>query len=81
MAIIPFGGMEESYPISTRDSSRLHQIGKKVLPGIFLVHELIAGRIWNGDILIADLNEKLDASAIYPRRINAKEVLITQKWR
>ena len=32
-------------------------------------------------ILIADLVEleKLDASEIYPRRINAKEVLITQK--
>ena len=33
------------------------------------------------DVLIADLEdlEKLDASNIYPRRINAKEVLIRQK--
>ena len=38
-------------------------------------------RFWKGDILIADLEEleKLDASEIYPRRINAKEVLIRQK--
>ena len=34
-----------------------------------------------GDILIADIEEleKLDASEIYPRRLNAKEVLITHK--
>ena len=34
-----------------------------------------------GDILIADLEdlEKLDASEMYPRRINAKEVLISHK--
>ena len=41
--------------------------------------ESIAGRIWKGDILVADIEEweKLDASEIYPRRLNAKEVLIT----
>ena len=42
-AVIPFGAMVEYYPISSRDKSRLHQFGKKVLPGIFLGHELIAG--------------------------------------
>ena len=62
----------EYHPISTRDQSRLHQFGNEVLPGI-----LIAGGIWKGDILVADLEdvEKLDASEIHPRRINAKEVL------
>ena len=37
--------------------------------------------IWKGDILIADLEdlEKLDESEIDPRRINAKQVLISQK--
>ena len=34
--IIPFGAMVEYHPISTREVSRLHQFGKKVLPGIFL---------------------------------------------
>ena len=50
-----------------------------VLPGIFLGYELIAGENWKGDVLIADLEdlEKLDASEIYPPRINAKEVFIT----
>ena len=58
----------------TKDQSTIHQFGKKVLPGIFLGHELIAGGIWKGDILIADLEdlENLDASDIYPRRIKAK---------
>ena len=38
-------------------------------------------RIWKGDFLIADFEEleKLDASEIYRRRLNAKEVLITYK--
>ena len=75
--IIPFGAMVEYHPISTRDQSRLHQFGKKVLRGISLGYELIAGGIWKGDLLAADLEdlEKLDASDIYPRRIEAKEVL------
>ena len=78
--IIPFGAMVEYHPISTRDLSRLHEF-KKVLPGTFLGHELVVGGIWKGDILIADVEdwETLDASDIYPRRINAQEILITQK--
>ena len=65
--IILFGAMVEYHPISTRDLSRLHQIGKKVLPGIFLGYGLIAWRFWKGDILIADWEdlEKLDASEMY----------------
>ena len=37
--------------------------------------------IWKGDILITDIDdsEKMDASEMYPRRINAKEELISQK--
>ena len=79
--IIPFGAMVEYHPISTRDQSRRHPFGKKVLLVIFLGYALIAGGIWKGDILIADLEdlEKLHASENYPRRIKAKEVLIRQK--
>ena len=32
----PFGSMVEYHPISARDLSRLHQVGKTDLPGIFL---------------------------------------------
>ena len=79
--IIPCGAMVEYHPISTRDHSRLHQFGKKVLPGTFLRYALIAGGIWKGDTLIADIEEleKMDASEIYPRKINAKEVLKSQQ--
>ena len=44
-------------------------------------YELIAGRIWKGDILIADLEDliKLDTWHVYLLRLNAKEVLIRQK--
>ena len=79
--VFPFGAMVEYHPIPVRDRSRLHQFGKKVFPGIFLGCELIAERIWKGNILIADSedSEKQDASEIYLRRINAKEVLVSQK--
>ena len=46
--VIPFGAMFEYYPISSRDLSRLNQIGKKVLPGVFLGHALFARRTWKG---------------------------------
>ena len=39
--IIPFGAMVEYLPISAKDQSRLHQFGKKVLPGIFTGYALI----------------------------------------
>ena len=34
--IIPFGSLVEYYPIFVKDQSRIHQFGKKVLPGLFL---------------------------------------------
>ena len=34
--VVHFGAMVAYYPICARDQSRLHQFGKKVLPGIFL---------------------------------------------
>ena len=47
--VIPFGAMVEHHPISARGLSRIPQFGKKVLPGILLGHELIAGGIWKGE--------------------------------
>ena len=77
--VIPFGAKIEYHPISTKDQSRIHQFGKRVLPGIFLGHALYAGRkICKGDIFVADIEELeiLDASEIHPRRLSATEVLI-----
>ena len=64
-------------PYNCEDQSRIHQFGKKVLPGLFLGYALYAVRIWKGDVLVADLEEleTMDASEIYSKRLNAKEVI------
>ena len=41
--IVPFGSLVEYYPITAKDQSRIHQFGKKVLPGLFLGYALYAG--------------------------------------
>ena len=73
----------EYHPITAKDQSRIHQFGKKVLPGLFLGYALYAGRIWKGDVLVADLEEleTMDASEIYSKRLNAKEVIFSQRRR
>ena len=79
--IFPFGSLVEYHPITAKDQSRIHQFGKKVLPGLFLGYALYAGGIWKGDILIADLEEleTMDASEIYSKRLNAKEVIFPKQ--
>ena len=81
--VIPFGSLIEYHPITAKDQSRIHQFGKKVLPGLFLGYALYAGGIWKGDVLIADLEEleTMDASEIYSKRLNAKEVIFSQRRR
>ena len=71
----------EYYIISTKDQSRIHQFGKKVLPGLFFGYALYAGGIWKGDVLVADLEEleTMDASEIYSERLNAKEVIFPKQ--
>ena len=79
--ISPFGSLVEYHPISAKDQSRIHQIGKKVLLGLFLGYALYSGRIWKGDVLVADLEEleTMDASEIYSKRLNAKEVIFPKE--
>ena len=70
--IIPFGSLVEYHPVTAKDQSQPHQFG-----GLFLGYALYAGGIWKGDVLIADLEEleTMDASEIYSKRLNAKEVI------
>ena len=79
--IIPFGSLVEYHPITAKDQSRIHQFGKKVLPGLFLGYALYAGRIWKGDVLIADLEEleMMDASEIFSKGLNATEVIFPKE--
>ena len=71
----------EYYPLIAKDQSRIHQFGKKVLPGLFLRYALYTGGIWKGDVLVADLEEleTMDASEIYSKRLNAKEVIFPKQ--
>ena len=73
--------MVENHPITAKDQSRIHQFGKTVLPGLFLGYALYAGGIWKGDVLIADFEEleTMDASEIYSKRLNAKEVIFPKQ--
>ena len=75
--IIPFGSLVEYHPLIAKDQSRIHQFGKKVLPGLFLGYALYAGGIWKGDVLVADLEEleRMDASEIY-----SKKDSMPRKW-
>ena len=82
--IIPFGSLVEYYPVSSKDQSRIHQFGKKVLPGLFLGFALYAGGIWKGDIMVADIEEleTMDASEIYSKKTQFKGGNISQrKWK
>ena len=79
--IVPFGSKVEYYPVTAKDQSRIHQFGKKVLPGLFLGYALYAGEIWKGDVLVADIEvlESMDASEIYSKRLNAKRGDISRR--
>ena len=79
--VTPFGSLVEYHPSSAKDQSRIHQFGKKVLPGLFLGYALYAGGIWKGDVLVADLEEleTMHASEIYSKRFNAKEVIFPKE--
>ena len=79
--IIPFGSLVEYYPISAEDQSRIHQFGKKVLPGSFLGYALYAGGIWKGNMMVADIEEleTMDASEIYSKKTQRKGSNISPK--
>ena len=46
--IIPFGSLVEYHPITAKDQSRIHQLGKKVLPGLFLGYASLRGENFEG---------------------------------
>ena len=46
--IIPFGSLVEYHPKTVKDQSRIHQFGKKVLPGLFLRIRSVRGGTLEG---------------------------------
>ena len=78
--IISFGSLVEYHPISAKDQSRIHQFGLTwIVPRI----RSVRGGIWKGDVLVAGIEEleTMDASEIYSKRLNAKEVILTEENR
>ena len=82
--IMPFGSLVEYHRISAKDQSRIHQFGKKVLPGLFLGYALYAGGICIGDIMEADVEEleTIDASENLRKKTQSKGGNISKrKWK
>ena len=80
--IISFGSLVEYHPITAKDRSRIHQFGKKVLPGLFLGYALYAGGIWKGEKLVADIEGVGNDGRIgnlHKKRLNAKEVIFPKE--
>ena len=79
--IIPFRSSGWISSDLDKRSIKIFSIWQEKITSNFLGHELTAGGIWKGDVLVADNEEveNIGASDIYPRRIKAKEVLISQK--
>ena len=48
--LIPFGSLVEYYPLTAKDQSRIHQFGKKVLPGLLQGYALYAGGVEFGKV-------------------------------
>jgi len=51
---IPLGAGCTYKPSSEKDQARLHQLGAKMLAGIFVGYSQHSGGGWNGDLLIVD---------------------------
>ena len=81
--IIPFGSSVEYHPFTAKDQSRIHQLEKIVLLGLFLGYALYAGRIWKGDALVADLEEleTMDASKLDSKMTQCERCGISQTRR
>ena len=74
--IIPLGSLVEYHPITAKDQSRIHQFGKKVLPGLFFGYVLYAGGTWKDDVLVADL-EELER---WTHRTSTQKDSMRKKW-
>ena len=81
--IIPFGSLVEYYPISSKERPFKKSINLKRKSYLDCSSETLCTRseTWKGDILVADIEElaTMDASEIYSKRLNAKEVIFPKE--
>ena len=71
-AVIPFGAEVKFFPMSLKDSGRVHQFGAKVLTGRFMGCALNVGEVWTGDPLILDTE---DFKTMPPSEIHVKSFI------
>ena len=76
-----FGSFVEYHPVTAKAVKNPSINLEKVLPGLFLGYALYALGIWKSDVQIADLEEleTMDASEIYSKILNAKEVIFLKE--
>ena len=85
--LLPFGQEVEYKPTSKQDIARTHQLGNKLLPGLFAGYVQQEGGGWSGDLWVIDQDEFQQAdlhSEVYLRQIPAPEVfprLQDGKWK
>ena len=79
--IIPFGSLVEYHPFYCEGPVKNPSIWKESLTWIIPWIRIVRGGIWKGDILVADMKEleTMDASEIYSKRLNAKEVIFPKE--
>jgi len=77
--VIPLGAEITYQPRDDKDKKRCHQLGEKVLRGIFAGYVQHAGGGWTGDLNVIDWEELENAghvSEIYLRRSKADEITV-----
>ena len=80
--IIPFGSLVEYRPLSLRKTSQESiNLERKSYLDCSLDTHCTRVKFWKGDVLVADLEEleTMDASEIYSKRLNAKEVIFPKE--
>ena len=80
--IIPFGSLVEYYPyFCGRISQESINLERKSCLDCSSDTLCTRGRIWKGDVLVSDIEEleTMDASEIYSKRLNAKEVIFPKE--
>ena len=79
--IIPFGSLVEYSPFWERPINNPSIWKRKSYVVFFFGYGMYAGRIWKGDMLVADVEEleTIDASEIFSKRLSAKEVIFPKE--
>ena len=78
--LFPFGANVSYKPISSKNESRLHQVGKQVLTGICIGYVFLAGGGWSCNVLIACWEDmaNLSVSEVDVQRFKHQEVSLEQ---